>query len=213
MSFCMEENMSYGRLRAMGYKVRAKIKHHYKRVRFKEKSTKDKVMNEIYNGFIKFNLLMDIDGHKYPTSITLKKNVVTLWLVMMEKIHCDHNREIIDFIEKVCMKRWQGNTAKGMSDFVLKCMIHSILEDEDWENYKVVYRSLNGRVHNPKKLSNTRHGDGHVKLDIKSSNSNDIEPIKICTKGCTLPTQKVPTKTDPTPTKKRPIKKRYIQYK
>lgn len=136
------------------------------RTHFLKQRSKDTIVREMYNGWIKFNIMMDIEGKgiRYPTSITLKKNIVALWLVMMDKIHCDHNRIIIEFIEKVCLKRWKGETAKGMSEFIQKCMIHAILDSDDWENYKIVYKSLNGRVKNHKKLINTNHGDGHIRL-------------------------------------------------
>jgi hypothetical protein len=123
------------------------IKHHYSRVNYK-----DKIMQEVYNGWIKFNLMMEINGSRYNTSVTLKKNIVALWLVMMEKIHCDHNRVILDFIEEVVLKRWEGNTARGLGDFILKCMIHSILDKKDYEDFKLVYLALNGRVNNPRRI-------------------------------------------------------------
>ena len=154
------------RLKNLRYKIKRKFKTHFHKLK-----TKDKIMSEMYNGYIKFNILMSIrtingNDYKYPTSVTLKKNIVSLWLVMMEKIHCDHNKEIIDFIQNVCLKRWRGDTAKGLGDFVLKCMLHAIMEETDWENFKVVYKCLNGRVHNPKKIINTPHGQGCIKCEV-----------------------------------------------
>jgi hypothetical protein len=148
--------------------IRIKAKNH-----FLIAKSSDPIKNEIYNGFIKFNIVMELGGHKYPTSITLKKNIVSLWLVMMDKIHCDHNRVIMDFIEKICLKRWRGNTAKGMSDFVVKCMIHSMLEKEDFDHFKMIYLSLNGRVKNPSKILNTKHGDGHIKIQKEGGDSEE----------------------------------------
>ena len=137
------------------------------RTHFHKFNSPDKIVREMYNGWIKFNIIMDIEDHHYATSITLKKNIVSLWLVMMDKIHCDHNRVIIDFIQKVCLPRWRGDTAKGLGDFVLKCMLHSILDKDDWLNFKTVYMSLNGRVKNPNKLINTKHGEGCIKCRRK----------------------------------------------
>jgi len=145
------------RYRKLHHTIRRKTKFHYIKYKYK-----DKIMQEIYNGWIKFNLMMEIEGYRYPTSITLKKNIVALWLVMMDKIHCDHNRVIIDFIQNVCMKRWKGNSAKGMSDFVAKCMIHSILDTEDYESFKMIYLSLNGRQNNHLKIKNPERGDNFI---------------------------------------------------
>lgn len=166
------------RLNDLKYRVRQKLKTHFHKM-----NTKDKIMSEMYNGWIKFNILMEIktpsgNMYRYPTSVTLKKNIVSLWLVMMEKIHCDHNREIIDFIQNVCMERWRGDTAKGLGDFILKCMLHSILEKNDWENFKLVYKSLNGRIKNPKKIVNTPHGQGCVKCTIQKTSESIGTPKK-----------------------------------
>jgi hypothetical protein len=157
------------KLKQLKYSVKKKLRTHFHKM-----NSKDAIVREMYNGWIKFNILMELrtksgNLYKYPTSVTLKKNIVALWLVMMEKIHTDHNREIIDFIQNVCLKRWKGDTAKGLGDFVLKCMLHAIMEDDDWINFKEVYKSLNGRVHNPKKIINTPHGEGCIKGVINSN--------------------------------------------
>lgn len=140
-----------------------KLKKHYMPRKYK-----DPIMKEIYNGYIKFNIIMNIYGCKYSTSITLKKNIVALWIVMMDKVHTDHNRVIIEFIENVCLKRWKGDTAKGLGDFVLKCMIHSFLERKDYEDFKNVYMSLNGRAHNPKKAISLKDDKvkGYIRKEI-----------------------------------------------
>ena len=155
------------------YTIRRKTKTHYKRVQYK-----DKIMQEIYNGWIKFNLIMEIEGFKYPTSITLKKNITALWLVMMDKIHCDHNRVIIDFIQNVCMKRWTGNTAKGMSDFVAKCMIHSMLDKEDYESFKMIYLSLNGRQRNHRKIVNPEYGTNSIRITVEKEAGDSVKSEK-----------------------------------
>lgn len=147
------------RIRTLHYLERRKFKTHILKMNYK-----DKIMQEVYNGWIKYNIIMDIGENKYSTSITLKKNIVALWLVMMDKVHVDHNRVVIEFIQNVCMKRWRGSTAKGMSDFVTKCMIHSMLEESDYLDFKNVYLGLNARVKNPRKNLKTNHGEGHIKV-------------------------------------------------
>jgi len=171
-------------------------------------------MQEVYNGWIKFNLMMEIEGYRYPTSITLKKNIVALWLVMMDKIHCDHNRVIIDFIQNVCMKRWKGNSAKGMSDFVAKCMIHSMLDKEDYESFKMIYLSLNGRQNNHLKIKNPERGDNFILIKRDSS-----EDDKDNENNSTLDFKNPDPENNflrPTPSKKslaRKAKKTYIRKK
>ena len=180
-------NIQTIRLNKLHYRIRKKLKTHFIRLK-----SKDKIMSEMYNGWIKFNILMDVitpsgNRYRYPTSVTLKKNIVSLWLVMMEKVHCDHNREIIDFIQNVCLKRWKGDTAKGLGDFVLKCMLYSIMEHDDWINFKEVYKSLNGRVKNHQKIVNTKHGKGCIKAEIHktsdpSQKNNPVQRTKNQTK-------------------------------
>lgn len=95
-----------------------------------------------YSEKIMFRFRMGSDEGSFPTSVSLRKNVVSLWIVLMDKIDDDPHQVVQEFIEKVCVKRWKGQTAKGMSDFITKCMIHSILEKEDYEAWKKVYLSL-----------------------------------------------------------------------
>lgn len=149
------------RLKYLQRRSRYRLKKHFCKVNYQ-----DKIMSEIYNGWIKFNIVLDIKNIRYPTSVTLKKNIVALWLVMMDKVHTDHNRIIIDFIQNVCMKRWRGDTAKGMSDFIIKCMIHSMLEKDDYEAFKMVYISLNGRMKNHTKIVNPPRGKNHIKISV-----------------------------------------------
>ena len=146
--------------------------------------SKDNIVKEMYEGWIKFNIIMEAklpsgSVYKYNTSVSLKKNIVTLWLVMMDKIHTDHNKVIIDFIQNVCLKRWRGDTGKGFGDFVLKCMIHSMMEEDDWEKYKMVYKSLNMRNSHHKKAIPTEKGNGHIKGEREiSAKSIKRVPLK-----------------------------------
>lgn len=179
-------------------------------------------MQEVYNGWIKFNLMMEIEGYRYATSITLKKNIVALWLVMMDKIHCDHNRVIIDFIQNVCMKRWKGNSAKGMSDFVAKCMIHSMLDKEDYESFKMIYLSLNGRQNNHLKIKNPERGNNFVLIKKNPSEEkviNSVNPVLDPENKSTLDSENPDPENNflrPTSSKKslaRKVKKTYIRKK
>lgn len=101
-----------------------------------KKRTKD-----IYTDTVKFNIRMGV-GSSAPTSITLRKNIIALWILLMDKADRDPYELIQEFIEKVCLKRWKKESGKGLSDFVTKCMIHSFLESDDFQLYKKIYLSL-----------------------------------------------------------------------
>lgn len=91
---------------------------------------------------VKFNLRIGQGSGSFSTSITLRKNIVALWILMMDKGGSEPYTVVQEFIDKVCLKRWTGETAKGMSDFITKCMIHSFLELEDYQEYKRIYLGM-----------------------------------------------------------------------
>lgn len=130
------------KIKEMGHENRKKhIVPHIKKINYS-----DPAKNEIYNGQIKVNVTLSIMNRPFVTSVSLKKNILALWIVMMDKIHQEHTRVIQDFIETVVLKRWRGNTARGLGDFITKCMIHSMLEADDYEMFKNVYLSLTDKV-------------------------------------------------------------------
>jgi len=98
-------------------------------------------IKEISSDTVKFNIRMG-GGSTPSTSITLRKNILALWILMMEKYDSDYYQVTQEFIEKVCIQRWKRDDAKGFSDFVTKCMIKSILDNDDFEIYKRVYIKL-----------------------------------------------------------------------
>lgn len=79
------------------------------------------------------------------TSISLRKNLVALWLVLnidgVEKSEKAFNNVVINFIYK-CLDKWKGNNGKGFSDFVSVEMIFNILEYEDFALYEEIYEIL-----------------------------------------------------------------------
>jgi hypothetical protein len=91
---------------------------------------------------VKYNVRIGQGELSFITSITLRKNVIALWITMMDKIEENPHQLVQEFIDKVCLARWEGASAKGMSDFVTKCMIHSFLDEMDFKVYKKVYFSL-----------------------------------------------------------------------
>ena len=98
-----------------------------------------KVINKTNeNGSIRFSIR--ISGS--VTSISLRKNIIALWLVMngITDSKSFHNY-ILDFIYK-CLSVWQKNDAKGFSDYVSACMIEDLLSGEDFVAYKQVFQRL-----------------------------------------------------------------------
>jgi len=60
----------------------------------------------------------------------------------MDKVYDDPYKITQEFIDGVCIPRWEGDTAKGMSEFITKCMIHSFLEKADFNSFKKVYLKM-----------------------------------------------------------------------
>ncbi len=84
---------------------------------------------------IKFSIRM---GHKV-TSISLKKNVCSLWLLMNSPINPGYPKHpkniILAFIHRLTQET-QRNSAKGFSDFITEKMIEDILSKKDFNEYK-----------------------------------------------------------------------------
>jgi len=101
-----------------------------------------KKKGNMYVETVKFNLRIGVGQNSFNTSVTLRKNIVALWILIMDKAESDPYIIVQEFIEKVCLKRWTGDTAKGMSDFITKCMIHDIVPEGDFVLYKKIYLSI-----------------------------------------------------------------------
>jgi hypothetical protein len=101
-----------------------------------------KKRGNVYVETIKFNVRIGSGIGSVNTSITLRKNIVSLWILLMDKSNSDPYITVQNFIDLVCMKRWTGNTGKGLSDFITKCMVHSFLDEDDFKLYKKIYLSM-----------------------------------------------------------------------
>ena len=84
------------------------------------------------------------------SSISLKKNIISLWLLGTENEKSEKNknknfvrnvRNVRDFMYQ-CLDKWKYNTAKGFSDFVTEKMIQDILEELDFIEYKKILKRL-----------------------------------------------------------------------
>ena len=79
------------------------------------------------------------------TSLSLRKNVVGLWLTLNSETLMDINQnskgtlngEVQNFIYK-CLSDWNREDGKGFSDFVSEMMIKDILEAEDYTIYSQI---------------------------------------------------------------------------
>lgn len=77
------------------------------------------------------------------TSITLKKNIVSLWILLIdiELSESKIKQEITNFVYE-CANIWEGKSAKGFSDFITEQIILSILEESDSKKYHQIKRIL-----------------------------------------------------------------------
>ena len=84
------------------------------------------------------------------TSLSLRKNLIALWILLRDNVH-EHNDPILqplkskdlltDFVYN-CLDQWEEDTAKGFSDFVSEKLIESILEENDYIEYKKILEAL-----------------------------------------------------------------------
>lgn len=77
------------------------------------------------------------------TSITLKKHIISLWILLMEiKLNKSTIKEsIVNFVYE-CSNIWNGNSAKGFSDFVTEQMLLTFLEKEDLYRYNKIKKLI-----------------------------------------------------------------------
>jgi len=75
------------------------------------------------------------------TSISIRKNLIALWVVMND-IEPDSIRDsLVDFVYSY-LDSWNGETAKGFSDFISEKLIQSLLEDKDYIVYKRILADI-----------------------------------------------------------------------
>lgn len=76
------------------------------------------------------------------TSFTLRKDIVSLWIVLNNLEEAKRYRnEVIDFSNQ-CLVYWNKDTGKGFSEFITTHMIQDILEKGDFNTYKQVFQKL-----------------------------------------------------------------------
>lgn len=93
------------------------------------------------------------------TSLTIKKNIIAIWLLFRTPLSTDKEM-VIDLIENKeeignntipdminsfvhsCLDEWDKNTGKGLSDYITEKMIGELLEEND----HIIYRTLMGLI-------------------------------------------------------------------
>lgn len=90
------------------------------------------------------SIMMSIRIQGKGTSVSLRKNIVSLWLLLLEKDDNKWFSHLNDFIY-TCADEWcnKGHeSAKGFSDFVSRKMIQSVLDEKDYKSYLRIYKNL-----------------------------------------------------------------------
>lgn len=76
------------------------------------------------------------------TSITLKKNIISLWLLLKGiKSTNSIKNDIVDFVYD-CSYKWKGESAKGFSDFITEQIILTFLEKDDIVDFYKIKKLL-----------------------------------------------------------------------
>ena len=84
-----------------------------------------------------------IDGN--VTSVSLRKNVVALWLFLNADDDGDSNNEpsfhLRNFVY-TCLDTWNNTSAKGFSDYITDRMFSDFLDTEEFTEYKKILDTL-----------------------------------------------------------------------
>lgn len=87
------------------------------------------------------NITISIRIDKRPTSISLRKNIVALWIIMNGIPQKRWKEHITDFIYS-CVSSWNGDSAKGFSEYISNKLIQGILDPDDISEFKEVMEVL-----------------------------------------------------------------------
>jgi hypothetical protein len=75
------------------------------------------------------------------SSLSLKKSIVALWILLHEINAKEAKGKLIDFVYK-CVDLWEEDNAKGFSDFVTERLIKDILDIRDYKEYLQIRGTL-----------------------------------------------------------------------
>ena len=69
------------------------------------------------------------------TSLSLRKNVVSLW-VLLNCIKKDEFQNRLGNVVQDSLGEWEGESGKGLSDFITDKLISQILDTQDYSRYR-----------------------------------------------------------------------------
>lgn len=82
------------------------------------------------------------DGISKVSSLSLKKNICALWLLLLDVQEGKDGKErITDFVYD-CIDKWENDSAKGLSEFISEKMICEMLQTDDYKEYRKIKRAL-----------------------------------------------------------------------
>lgn len=77
-----------------------------------------------------------------PTSLSLNKRIVALWLLMSDTDkYADDHDAVFSFVQS-CTNDWTDSSAKGLSDYIISCMMADILSKKDYTQYSKIFTRL-----------------------------------------------------------------------
>jgi len=115
----------------------AHIAHNAKLKKISKKKPKRDLTGLTRSGSLKFSVRIG----DFVTSISIKKNICSLWLLLREYDFKNPKNIILDFIH-ASIQEWielNQDTAKGFSDFITERMIKDILTKKDFTEYKRIH--------------------------------------------------------------------------
>jgi len=98
----------------------------------------DREYQKRYSSVLKFNIKMN----GIPTSVTLRKDLVSLWVLLTDDIDGEGKLMIQDFIHERVLPVWEKRHGRGLSEFISQCMLRSVLSRKDYNVYKKIHKSL-----------------------------------------------------------------------
>ena len=88
-------------------------------------------------GSIRGSMRISIRISSQVTSLSIKKNLIAIWILLMNTDPEDSRDDLTEFVYK-CLDQWTGDSAKGFSDFVSERLIQDMLEADDYIEYKQI---------------------------------------------------------------------------
>jgi hypothetical protein len=104
----------------------------------KEKRAEVNKDNRKYNTQV---VKINVKVNERVTSVTVRKDLAALFLLMTDDVDADA-KALTEFVKEHVIPNWKKSTGRGLSDFVSRYMVRSILSARDFHVYNKIRQRL-----------------------------------------------------------------------